>query len=42
VDDILLIRNDVKMLNSVKEYLNNKFSMKDMGEAAYVLALRSI
>jgi hypothetical protein len=29
VDDILLIGNDVKMLNSVKEYLNSKFSMKD-------------
>jgi hypothetical protein len=35
VDDILLIENDVQMLNSVKEYLNNNFSMKDMGEAAY-------
>jgi hypothetical protein len=39
VDDILLIRNDVQMLNSVKEYLNSKFSMKDMGEAAYVLGI---
>jgi hypothetical protein len=34
VDDILLIGNDVQMLNSVKEYLNSKFSMKDMGEVA--------
>jgi ATP-binding cassette subfamily B (MDR/TAP) protein 1 len=40
VDDILLIGNDVKMLNSVKEYLNNKFSMKDMGEVAYVLGIK--
>jgi hypothetical protein len=24
----------------VKEYLNNKFSMKDMGEAAYVLGIK--
>jgi hypothetical protein len=34
VDDILLIGNDVKMLNNVKEYLNSKFSMKDMDEVA--------
>jgi hypothetical protein len=40
VDDILLIVNDVQMLNSVKEYLNNNFSMKDMGEAAYVLGIK--
>ena len=37
VDDILLIGSDVSMLNSVKESLNGKFSMKDLGEA-----LRSI
>jgi hypothetical protein len=40
VDDILLIGNDVQMLKNVKEYLNNKFSMKDMGEAAYVLGIK--
>jgi hypothetical protein len=40
VDNILLIGNDVQMLNSVKEYLNNNFSMKDMGEAAYVLGIK--
>jgi hypothetical protein len=28
------------MLNIVKEYLNNNFSMKDMGEAAYVLGIK--
>ena len=33
VDAILLIGNDVSMLNSVKESLNGKFSMKDLGEA---------
>jgi hypothetical protein len=37
VDDILLIGNDMQMLNSAKEYLNNNFLMKDMGKAAYVL-----
>ena len=40
VDDILLIGNDVKLLNSVKNYLNRKFSMKDLGEAAYVLGIK--
>jgi hypothetical protein len=40
VDVILLIGKDVKILNSVKEYSNNNFSMKDMGEAAYVLGIK--
>jgi hypothetical protein len=30
----------VQMLNSVKQYLNSKFLMKDMGEAAYVLGIK--
>lgn len=40
VDDILLIGNDVKFLESVKEYLNGQFSMKDLGEAAYILGIK--
>jgi hypothetical protein len=28
------------MLNSVKEYLNSNFLMKDMGEAAYILGIK--
>jgi ATP-binding cassette subfamily B (MDR/TAP) protein 1 len=40
VDDILVIVNDVQMLNSVKEYLNSQFSMKDMGKVAYVLGIK--
>jgi hypothetical protein len=40
VDVILLIGKDVIILNSVKEYSNNNFSMKDMGEAAYVLGIK--
>ena len=32
VDDILLVGNDKNLLNSVKEYLNSKFSMKDLVE----------
>src|SRR4051812_34927520 len=40
VDDILLIGNDVKFLEGVKEYLNGQFSMKDLGEAEYILGIR--
>ena len=40
VDDILLIGNDTKFLNSKKGYLNKNFSMKDLGEAAYILGIK--
>jgi hypothetical protein len=40
VDDILLIGNDVNLLNTVKDYLNSKFLMKDLGEAAYILGIK--
>jgi len=40
VDDILLIGNNVPMLQSVKDWLGSCFSMKDMGEAAYILGIR--
>ena len=40
VDDILLIGNDVGMLSSVKAWLSKNFSMKDLGEATYVLRIR--
>ena len=39
VDDILLLENDVPMLNSVKLWLSKNFSMKDMGEATYILRI---
>ena len=42
VDDILLIGNNIPMLESVKTSLKNSFSMKDLGEAAYIRASRSI
>ncbi|KAL0381891.1 UNVERIFIED_CONTAM: hypothetical protein Slati_4610600 [Sesamum latifolium] len=42
VDDILLTGNDVKMLGDIKAWLSTQFSMKDMGEASYILASRSI
>ncbi|KAL0404233.1 UNVERIFIED_CONTAM: Retrovirus-related Pol polyprotein from transposon TNT 1-94 [Sesamum radiatum] len=40
VDDILLIGNDVKMLGDIKGWLSTQFSMKDMGEASYILGIK--
>jgi hypothetical protein len=40
VDDILLNGNDIPMLESVKTSLKNSFSLKDLGEAAYILGIR--
>ncbi|PKI44202.1 hypothetical protein CRG98_035407 [Punica granatum] len=40
VDDILLMGNDVGMLTSVNVWLSNTFSMKDLGEATYILSIR--
>ncbi|KAL0413426.1 UNVERIFIED_CONTAM: Retrovirus-related Pol polyprotein from transposon TNT 1-94 [Sesamum radiatum] len=40
VDDILLIGNDVEMLGDIKAWLSTQFSMKDMGEASYILGIK--
>jgi hypothetical protein len=40
VNDILLIGNDITMLESVKASLKKSFSMKDLGEVAYILGIR--
>ena len=40
VDDILLIGNDIPTLHSVKSWLGKCFSMKDLGEAAYILGIK--
>ncbi|KAK8656121.1 hypothetical protein V6N13_108680 [Hibiscus sabdariffa] len=40
VDDILIIGNDIPTLQSVKAWLSSCFSMKDLGEAAYVLGVK--
>ena len=40
VDDILLIGNDIEFLDNIKGYLNKIFSMKDLGEAAYILCIK--
>ena len=40
VDDILLIGNDVPMLTTIKRWLSKEFSMKDLGEASYILGIK--
>ena len=40
MDDILLIGNDTEFLNSLKGYMNKNFSMKYLGEAAYILGIK--
>ena len=40
VDDILLIENDILMLTSVKVWLSKEFSIKDLGEASYILGIK--
>ena len=42
VDDIILIRNDVGVLSSVRKWLSNQFQMKDLGEASYILRIHFI
>ena len=40
VDDILLIGNDIPTLQNVNSWLGKCFSMKDLGEAAYILGIK--
>jgi Reverse transcriptase (RNA-dependent DNA polymerase) len=40
VDDILLIGNDISTLDEVKSSLKKVFSIKDLGEAAYILGIK--
>ncbi|KAJ9545086.1 hypothetical protein OSB04_024793 [Centaurea solstitialis] len=40
VDDILLMGNDIPTLQSVKTWLGKCFSMKDMGDATYILGIK--
>ena len=40
VDDILLIGNNLEFLESVKDYLNKCFFMKDSGEVVYILGIK--
>ena len=40
VQDILLIGNDIEFLDSIKGYFNERFSMKDPGQAAYTMSIK--
>ena len=40
VDDILIIGNDIGMLSTIKAWLSRHFSMKDLGEASYILGIQ--
>ena len=40
VDEILLIGNDIPTLQNVKSWLRNYFSIKDLGEATYILGIK--
>jgi hypothetical protein len=40
VDDILLIRNFIPLLERTKSSLKDIFSMKDLGEAQYILGIK--
>jgi hypothetical protein len=40
VNDILLTGNDIPMMEAIKSSLRKSFSMKDLGEAAYILGIK--
>ncbi|GJV07396.1 retrotransposon protein, putative, ty1-copia subclass [Tanacetum coccineum] len=40
VDDILIMGNNIQMLQEVKSWLCKCFSMKELGEAAYILEIK--
>ncbi|GJR06124.1 retrotransposon protein, putative, ty1-copia subclass [Tanacetum coccineum] len=40
VDDIIIMRNHIPSLQSVKSYLGKCFAMKDLGEAAFILGIK--
>ena len=40
VDDILLIKNDVGVLSSVRVWLSSQFDIKDLGEADHILRIK--
>ncbi|KAK8600765.1 hypothetical protein V6N12_050614 [Hibiscus sabdariffa] len=40
VDDILIIGNDIPTLQSIKTWLSSCFSMKDIGDASYILGVK--
>lgn len=39
MDDILLMGNNICMLMSIKLWLSNKFSMKDLRDVIYIMGI---
>ena len=40
VDDILLVGKEITKINYIKEKLSKAFSMKDMGQANFILGIQ--
>jgi hypothetical protein len=40
VDDKLLIGNDISMMEAIKSSLRKSFSIKNLGEVAYILGIK--
>ena len=40
VDDILLVTNDKGLLHEVKQFLYEKFDMKDMSDVSYIIGIK--
>ncbi|GJV03071.1 retrotransposon protein, putative, ty1-copia subclass [Tanacetum coccineum] len=40
IDDIIIMGNHIPSLQSVKDYLEKCFAMKDLGEAAFILGIK--
>ena len=40
MDDILLIRNDISVLQGIKIWLSSQFSMKGLGEESYMFGMK--
>jgi len=40
VDDILLIENDIPTLQEIKTWFGKCFSMKDLGEAIFIIGIK--
>ena len=40
MDDILLLKNDIPTLQSVKLWLSSQFFMKDLREASYIFEMK--
>ena len=42
IDDILLARNNLEMIEATKKWLPSVFDMKDIGEARYILGVEKL